>query len=142
MIRFRLLGTALAVSLLAACGGEPTPQLTTEERLALPADLANGERLFRACAVCHERTQGARHRVGPTLWNVMGEPVGIHDDFAYSRALDRADFIWTDEIMDDYLRDPREVIPGGRMAYEGEPDPANRRDLIAYLKTLSGDASE
>ena len=130
----------LPVLALAACGGaEDVPSLTTEERLALPADAATGARLARVCRTCHEVADGTGHRVGPNLWGVVGAAAGRHADFAYSKALERSGLVWDEAALDAYLKDPQGLIPGGRMAYAGMPDPADRRDVIAYLATLEGD---
>lgn len=128
----------LCAGLLAACsGGEPpAPRLTTEERLALPPSVANGQSLGRICRTCHEVAEGTGHRVGPNLWGVAGAEAGRHADFRYSQALTRAGLVWDEATLDAYLADPQGVIPGGRMAYPGMPDPADRRDVIAYLETL------
>ena len=123
--------------LLAACGGEPPePTRSTEERLAAPADAGQGERLARICRTCHEVTADARHRVGPNLWGVTGSEAGRHADFRYSKALQRSGVVWDEASLDAYLKNPQGLIPGGRMAYAGMPNPADRRDVIAYLATL------
>ncbi|MCQ8185681.1 c-type cytochrome [Parvularcula maris] len=132
----RLASLAAGLFLLAACAEDapPTP-LTDEERLTLPPDLEMGQRLFRQCGVCHDAEAGLPHRVGPNLHGVVGAEAGRHADFAYSRALQRSELVWNEETLSAYLEDPRAVIPGGRMAYGGMPSEADRRDLIAYLKT-------
>lgn len=130
----------LLALLLTSCGGggrEAPPALSEEERMAMPPNLASGERLFLACAVCHERVEGARHRIGPNLWNVYGAPAAQHKDFTYSAALRRSDLTWDAATLDAYIRKPQEIVPGGRMAYEGMDSEADRRDLVAWLKTLT-----
>lgn len=139
-MRIALARPILAVLLATGCGSEgPDPATREAERLALPADAANGQRLFRACAVCHDAARSADHRVGPNLWGVVGAPAGRHPDFAYSRALERSGVVWSEEVLDAYLADPEAVIPGGRMAYAGAKSAADRRDIIAYLKTRAGE---
>ena len=127
----------LASLLLVACTAEEAvPRLTTEERLVAPPSVANGRQLSRICRTCHEVAEGAGHRVGPNLWGVMDAEAGRHPGFRYSRALERSGIVWDEEALDAYLTDPQGVIPGGRMAYPGMPDPADRRDVIAYLASL------
>ncbi len=129
----------ISLFFFAACGGPsspPEPELSTEERLALPANIVNGERLFRTCAVCHDKAKEGAHRVGPKMWGVYGQAAAVHKDFSYSAAMRRSDVIWDDASLDAYIRAPREIVPGTRMAFDGEPDPANRRDIVAFLKTL------
>lgn len=134
----RILLVLVLVLTATACGPGDSdgPVLSTGERLALAPSTENGQRLFLECAVCHERSEGTGHRVGPNLWGVVGAPSAHHDDFAYSAAMKRAELTWTAETLDAYIANPRAVVPGGRMAYPGMTDPADRRDLVAYLETL------
>jgi cytochrome c len=39
-------------------------------------------------------------------------------------------------VLDKYLVNPRETIPGTTMAYVGLRNATQRADLIAYLETL------
>lgn len=135
-MRNQLASALLAVLAASACSSEEPALPTDAERLAQPADAAFGERLFRQCATCHNRAPDARHRVGPNLWSVVGEEAARHPDFTYSRAMERAEIVWTAERLDAYIEDPQAVVPGGRMAYQGMPSEADRRDLVAYLATL------
>ena len=138
---YPLLSGLVATSLLAACSQQleeaPAPRsLTTEERLARPADAENGELQFMACAVCHDREADQGHRVGPNLAGIYEAPAARHKDFTYSRAMKDSGLVWDDTTLDAYLERPVAVVPRGRMAFPGESDPANRRDIIAYLKTF------
>lgn len=137
-MRTHLASLILAASVLTACGSEnEEAALTEEERLAMPANAAYGRKLFRQCAVCHEATEGTGHRVGPNLWDVVGAEAGRHPDFRYSRALQNADVVWNPRTLDAYIEEPQAVIEGGRMAYDGNDSEADRRDIIAFLKTLT-----
>lgn len=136
-MRTSLATLAFAAFLLSACGsGAEEPEVTVEERLARPADPVNGRRLFRPCAVCHEVTPDAGHRVGPNLYGVYGAEAGRHADFIYSSAMQRSGVVWTKEALDAYLAAPQGKVPGTRMSYPGNPNPADRRDIIAFLKSL------
>lgn len=126
--------TVFAIAgLLTACsgGGEgPAPQ-TIEER---------GLSEFRACAVCHARSDpsapGTPRLIGPSLFSVFGTPSARLADYDYSPAMRRAALIWDEATLGAYIADPQAVVPGTRMSYPGEPDPAKRAAIIAYLKTL------
>lgn len=97
------------------------------------ADLANGRTRFRQCSVCHMVAAQGRHGVGPNLHGVFDRDVGVADGFRYSPALQNADFAWTPERLDQWLADPRDYLPGNRMAFAGVPQASDRRDIIAYL---------
>lgn len=43
---------------------------------------------------------------------------------------------WDEETLNEYLEYPKQFIPGTRMMFNGIKKPDDRRDLIAYLKTL------
>ena len=108
--------------------------------LAAPAqagDAALGEQVFRQCAACHAVEAGQR-RAGPHLAGIVGRQAGAVEGFRYSRAMQEADVVWTDEAIAAYLTDPRDFLPGTskRVALR---DPSDAADLIAYLETLSAE---
>lgn len=97
-------------------------------------DSDRGERLFLRCKACHTVTNTSRQRLGPTLFNLFSRKVGTLADYDYSRALQDADFNWSDEELDAWLKQPNSFLPGNRMAFSGFPKEKDRQDLIAYLK--------
>ncbi|MEM7741520.1 MAG: cytochrome c family protein [Pseudomonadota bacterium] len=141
-MRTRLASFAFLVSVLAACGGGADDVvLSDQDRLALPADPVFGRRVFRQCAVCHEAAEGTGHRQGPNLWNVVGAEAGRHADYTYSRALKNAGITWDEATLDAYITNPQAVVPGTRMGYFGSTSEADRRDIIAFLKTRNEHAA-
>lgn len=95
-----------------------------------------GRRVFRAqCSSCHEVAAG-RNRVGPSLFGVVGRRVGQVQGFRYSDAAKAASVTWDEATLDRYLATPRTVLPGSSMAYTGLRNEEQRRNLIAYLRTL------
>lgn len=97
------------------------------------ASLENGQRIFRRCAACHTLEEGARHLVGPNLHGVFGREAGTAQGFRYSDALQNADFVWTPPRLDEWLANPREFLPGNRMAFPGLREEQDRTDVIAYI---------
>ena len=57
-------------------------------------------------------------------------------DFNYSKAVKSSGVVWSEETLDKWLTNPQAFIPGQRMNFK-VADPADRADLIAYLKTLT-----
>jgi cytochrome c len=110
--------------------------------LALPvpaqaSDAAAGEQVFRRlCAACHIVTAEGRRGVGPTLFGVVGRKSGSVEGFRYSTANQNANVVWTPEILNRYLTNPREVVPGTTMAFTGIRNETERANVIAYLQTL------
>jgi cytochrome c len=128
--RLRFLAIAL---LAAACGREETALAQTAEERGLTA--------FRACAVCHARTDPADpatpRLIGPSLFGVVGAPSARLADYDYSPAMRRANLVWDEATLDAYIEHPSAIVPGSRMSYPGEADAETRAAIIAYLKTLN-----
>jgi cytochrome c len=96
-------------------------------------DTIRGEAHFKECAACHKLAAGA-NEVGPSLHGVFSRKAGELGDFRYSPAMKRSGVNWTPEALDKYLTDPQAFIPANRMPYAGMSNPADRADLIAYLR--------
>lgn len=96
-----------------------------------------GQDTFKKCTACHTAEKDGPNRVGPNLYGVVGRDVGKHAGFAYSQAMAGHGGKWTFEDLAKYLHDPRNAVPGNKMAFIGVPDDADLADLLAYLRTLS-----
>ena len=98
-------------------------------------DARRGADVFaQACAGCHSVKEN-KHKMGPSLFAVVGRPRGSIPDFPYSDALKRAGLTWTASQLDTYIADPQKAVPGVRM-YTGLNDAKARADLLEYLKSL------
>lgn len=103
------------------------------------ADIGRGEKIAAKCKACHSFDNGGPNRVGPNQWALVGAPLGHAAGFSYSSALleKKASVpTWTPEALDAFLANPREYMPGNKMQFAGIKNPAERADLIAWLKTL------
>jgi cytochrome c len=75
---------------------------------------------------------------GPSLAEIWGRKAGTVEGFTrYSKAFKQADIIWDESSLDAWLENPKTFIPKNRMTFRGLPDEAQRRDLIAYLRSVS-----
>jgi len=100
-------------------------------------DPAKGREVYRACAACHSLAPG-RHMTGPSLAEIWGRKAGTVEGFTrYSKAFKQADIIWDESSLDAWLENPKTFIPKNRMTFRGLPDETQRRDLIAYLRSVS-----
>ncbi len=99
-------------------------------------DPAKGKQVFAQCAACHKADASGRSSIGPNLWKVVGRKSGTLPGFRYSPAMVKAGTVWNDKSLDVYLAAPMTTIPGNRMPFGGIKAPADRQNLIAYLKTL------
>jgi cytochrome c len=101
-----------------------------------------GERLFRQCVACHRIDDTGKHKTGPNLYGIIGKSAGMVEGFNYSKANKEADVIWTPDVMDEYLTNPRAFMPGTRMSYAGLRREDDRIEVIAYLMAKSATATE
>lgn len=107
---------------------------------AAGADAERGASLYRQCKSCHMVGEEAHNRVGPHLNELFGRRAAAVEGYKYSADMARAGadgLIWSAETLDVYLENPRSLVTGTRMSFRGIADPAERADLIAYLRTHS-----
>jgi cytochrome c len=71
------------------------------------------------------------------LRGVYGRAAGKKPQFNYSDALKNASFDWDGSTLDRWLTDTESVIPDNDMTFRLN-DPAERANIVAYLKQLSG----
>ena len=100
---------------------------------AFAADADHGKALFAPCAACHTDRADS---LGPNLKGVYGRKSAALDDFRYSSAMKRANLVWDETNLRDYIRDPQGKVKGNRMPFGGMSDPKDVDDVVAYLKTL------
>ena len=108
--------------------------------IAADASVENGEDVFKKCRACHDVGANAKNKIGPVLNGLFGRKAGTIDGFTYSdanRKAGEAGWVWTDDVMMTYLENPREAMPGNRMAFVGLKDEQDRKDVISYLRTFS-----
>ena len=88
------------------------------------------------CGDCHSAVAG-KNKKGPALTGILNRKAGSLADFAgYSDAMKQSGLIWTAEKIDAYITQPRKVVAGGKMKYDGLNDPAARADVIAFITSL------
>ena len=96
---------------------------------------SRGKALFeKRCTGCHALTQ---NHEGPQLKGVYGRTSGSVADYAYSEALKKARIVWDDHSLGKWLTDPDALVPNNNMDFLVS-NPQERRDLISYLKLVSG----
>lgn len=106
---------------------------------AAAQDAAAGQRVFAQCRACHTVDDGGRNGVGPNLFGVYGAPAARKEGFRYSanmQELAQGGLTWTTENLNTYLRNPKDLVPRGSMAFAGVRNDEQRANLIAYLQTL------
>jgi cytochrome c len=112
------------------------PQKPIEELLA-NADIGRGENSAKKCAACHTFAKGGRTLVGPNLWAIVGRPKASEAGFNYSASLKSKGGNWTVDDLNQFILNPKGMIPGTNMTFAGVQRGGERADLIAYLNSLS-----
>ncbi|MFC4256946.1 c-type cytochrome [Altererythrobacter xixiisoli] len=102
---------------------------------AAPVAAAGPPPAFAQCSVCHKVGPG-ENGLGPSLANVFNAKAGDVAGFTFSNAMKESGLTWNQATLDEYLRDPRKVVPGTTMAFGGVKDDARRQAIIDYLKSL------
>lgn len=111
--------------------------LARSPAVAQEADLEAAKKQFlTSCGVCHTVEPGAPPRQGPNLHGVYGRKAASLPEFTYSDALKGVDWTWDDATLDPWIENAQSVRPGTVMNYR-QADPAKRKLIIAYLKSLS-----
>lgn len=154
MLKRRTWVSALLLGLVTtACSGEnpdsnspePSPTETTESKAveeapivyaSLTGDADKGKAAFARCRTCHVMDEG-RNRIGPSLHNIVGAKAGSVSGFNYSAANKDSGIVWTEEVLFEYLKDPRAMVPKTKMIFGGMPDAQQRADVITYMKNPS-----
>ena len=140
MVRFSSGVAAVLVVALAGCGTKdnspPDPTLVSPSSSAPAATEEPGRPpiAFAACSSCHAVTPG-QNGIGPSLAGVFGRKAGSDPSFVYSEAMKTSGKVWDEATLDAWLSNPMGMVPGTKMTYMGQSDPAKRAATIAYLKT-------
>jgi cytochrome c len=103
--------------------------------LLAQASVERGQSVAKKCVACHTFEKVGKAGVGPPLWNVVNSDRAAKEGFAYSNAMKASEGDWTYQSLNAYIANPRQFIPGNKMAFAGIPKVEERADLIAFLRT-------
>ncbi len=124
---------ALPTTILLASLAFSTPSLAD-------SDSVRGKKIFNKCKACHAVKLG-KHKIGPSLYNVVGRKAGTAPGFKRYRGLKGANWTWTEQNLDQYLTNPKKFVKkrsNKRSSMALKLKKKKDRDaVIAYLKSLS-----
>jgi cytochrome c2 len=126
---------ALFSASASAQSTKPPVPATASAAAKMPAgDAVAGKTYFgKVCAMCHGATPSP---VAPSLTGVFGRKAGTATGpYKYSPAMIASGVTWDAPKLDAYLTAPTTMIKGSRMPIS-VAKPADRANLVAYLKTL------
>lgn len=102
------------------------------------ASFEKGKSAAKKCIACHSFEKGGMNKVGPNLWNVVGnKKAHLGNSFNYSKAVLERGGKWGYEELFAFLKNPKAYIKGTRMAFAGISNPQEIADLVSYLRQLS-----
>jgi nitrite reductase (NO-forming) len=81
-----------------------------------------------------------KNLLGPSLGGVIGRKAGTAPSYEYSSAMKKADIVWSEQTLDQYLTDPGKTVPGNKMPFPGLKTDHDRADVIAFIAAGSGGA--
>ncbi|WP_168464477.1 c-type cytochrome [Wolbachia endosymbiont of Ctenocephalides felis wCfeT] len=102
------------------------------------ANFEKGKSVAKKCIACHTFEKGGANKVGPNLWNIVGNnKAHLGSSFNYSKAVLEKGGKWGYEELFTFLKNPKAYIKGTRMAFAGISNPQEVADLVSYLRSMS-----
>lgn len=105
--------------------------------LLATADVTAGEAISKRCTSCHTFTKGGPNKIGPNLWNVVGNKTAHMDGFSYSQGVLALNKSWGYEELNQFLYSPKGYVAGTKMGFAGLKKLQERANLIAWLRLQS-----
>lgn len=112
----------------------PAVLAVTATQALAAGDVAEGQKVYNKCKICHTIDKGGKNLVGPNLHGILGRKAATVPGFAYSKSLADMNVTWDEATLAQYLADPRKFNPGSKMAFVGLKKQSELDDVIAYLK--------
>ena len=97
-------------------------------------DVNAGEAIYIQCTGCHAPEY---NRTGPRHCGLLGRKAGSLADFEFTAAMKNSNLIWNPATLNRFLQAPPTVVPGTSMGFAGIASETQRRQLIAFLSTLT-----
>ena len=99
-------------------------------------DSAAGKKIFSKCSNCHN-IANSKHKIGPSLQNIIMRKVGSAPEYKYSKALSTYGKTWDVAELNGFLLNPKKWIPKNKMGFLGLKKPEDRAAVILYMNSFS-----
>jgi cytochrome c len=117
-------------NIIALCGFLILPTVWAQGNPKKGADIFAEE-----CGDCHSAS--GKNKKGPSLIGLNGRhAASVAEYTGYSDAMKQSVITWTPEKIDAYIAQPKKVVSGGKMKYDGLNDAKARADVISYVLSL------
>lgn len=98
-------------------------------------DAVQGKTLYQQnCALCHSDIESIVKQ-GPSMIDIFNRKAAAGAGFSYSKGMTDSGLTWDAPTLDKFLANPQVAVPGTTMPVSMAAE-SDRRDIIAYLKTL------
>jgi len=117
----------------AAAPAAPAKPIT---ELLKTASAEEGAKIFKTkCTSCHNSEKGGANKVGPNLWNIVGDAKADPAlGFNFSDAMKQKGGDWSYDDLNAFLTNPKGFVPGTRMTFVGLKKDDERANVIAFLR--------
>jgi cytochrome c len=96
-----------------------------------------GAAQFSKCYFCHS-LKASVHMTGPSLAGIWNAKAASQKDFElYSDSLKKSGLVWDEKTMQNWLRNPKHLVPGTSMTYDFAGDDESLENLIEFLKVAT-----
>lgn len=94
----------------------------------------HGKKIFiQKGAQCHTTEKGRPHKQGPNLANICGRPAAQSPGYLYTDALKDSGIKWDKATLDQFLQNPKQMVPGTKMVFAGIRKKIGRKCLVDYI---------
>lgn len=102
---------------------------------AAAADAEAGAKVFKdACGKCHSVSKPMTSKKAPSLLGIMGRSSSRISGYQYSEAMRTANLTWTEEKLDSFLINPKQLVPNNKMKFKGMAKAEDRANLMEFLQ--------